>query len=248
MKPLTVQDLVQEIESSSEQAPSPLGHLTAAVVAAERLSDMGDALVDHFVRRAREEGFSWAEVGQCMGVTKQAAQKRFVSERPDAHARQQDFLTEFAPSAAATVGLAGEEAVRLGHSYIGTEHLLLGLLRARDGVAARVLAAAGVVEAASLFERLPGEPSNRIVRYMAQQLGAPAVRFSGACHQQGLLHLFSRRGTSPRCATPRTPGRAGLRDQRVAGSAALRARSTSGRWHTCHAAEGSLRRCGLAER
>jgi hypothetical protein len=144
MKPLTVQDLVQEIESSSEQAPSPLGHLTAAVVAAERLSDMGDALVDHFVRRAREEGFSWAEVGQCMGVTKQAAQKRFVSERPDAHARQQDFLTEFAPSAAATVGLAGEEAVRLGHSYIGTEHLLLGLLRARDGVAARVLAAAGV--------------------------------------------------------------------------------------------------------
>jgi Protein of unknown function (DUF2851) len=51
-------------------------------------------------------------------------------------------------------------------------------------------AAAGVVEAASLFERLPGEPSNRIVRYMAQQLGAPAVRFSGACHQQGLLHLF----------------------------------------------------------
>jgi hypothetical protein len=28
------------------------------------------------------------------------------------------------------------------------------------------------------------------VRYRAQQLGAPAVRFSGACHQQGLLHLF----------------------------------------------------------
>jgi hypothetical protein len=51
-------------------------------------------------------------------------------------------------------------------------------------------AAAGVAEAASLFERLPGEPSNRIVRYMAAQLGAPAVRFSGACHQQGLLHLF----------------------------------------------------------
>ncbi len=51
-------------------------------------------------------------------------------------------------------------------------------------------AAAGVGEALSLFERLPGEPTNRIVRYMAQQLGAPAVRFSGACHQQGLLHLF----------------------------------------------------------
>ncbi|MDQ6675081.1 MAG: hypothetical protein M3069_30815, partial [Chloroflexota bacterium] len=52
-------------------------------------------------------------------------------------------------------------------------------------------AAAGVAEAETLFERLPGEPSNRVIRYMAEQLGAPAVRFSGACHQQGLLHLFS---------------------------------------------------------
>lgn len=52
-------------------------------------------------------------------------------------------------------------------------------------------AAAGVVEAAELFERLPGEPSNRVVRYMAEQLGGPGVRFRGACHQQGLLHLFN---------------------------------------------------------
>jgi hypothetical protein len=51
-------------------------------------------------------------------------------------------------------------------------------------------AAAGVAEAHELFERLPGEPSNRVVRYMAEQLGAPAVRFRGACQQQGLLHLF----------------------------------------------------------
>ena len=51
-------------------------------------------------------------------------------------------------------------------------------------------AAAGVAEASSLFERLPGEPTNRVVRYMARQLGEPAVRFRGACHQQGLLHLF----------------------------------------------------------
>jgi hypothetical protein len=51
-------------------------------------------------------------------------------------------------------------------------------------------AAAGVAEAGALFERFPGEPSNRVVRYMAEQLGAPAVRFRGACHQQGLLQLF----------------------------------------------------------
>ncbi len=40
--------------------------------------------------------------------------------------------------------LANREADRLKHSYIGTEHLLLGLLRKSDGVAAQVLDSAGV--------------------------------------------------------------------------------------------------------
>jgi hypothetical protein len=52
-------------------------------------------------------------------------------------------------------------------------------------------AAGGLAEAHNLFERLPGEPSNRVLRYMAGQLGGPGVRFRGACHQQGLLHLFN---------------------------------------------------------
>ena len=51
-------------------------------------------------------------------------------------------------------------------------------------------AAAGVTEAESLFTRLPGEPSNRVVRYMAGQLAGPGIRFRGACQQQGLLQLF----------------------------------------------------------
>jgi hypothetical protein len=50
--------------------------------------------------------------------------------------------------------------------------------------------AAGVSEAAAVFERLAGEPTNRVVRYMAQQLAVPGVRFRGAWHQQGLLELF----------------------------------------------------------
>jgi hypothetical protein len=61
-------------------------------------------------------------------------------------------------------------------------------------------AAAGLGPAAEgLFERLPGEPSNRVLRYMAAQLGGPAVRFRGACQQQGLLHLFKQTCASRRC-------------------------------------------------
>lgn len=40
--------------------------------------------------------------------------------------------------------LAQEEAQRFNHNYIGTEHLLLGLIRESDGIAARVLANLGV--------------------------------------------------------------------------------------------------------
>jgi hypothetical protein len=68
-------------------------------------------------------------------------------------------------------------------------------------------AAAGVAEASAVFQRLPGEPPNRVVRYMAAQLGAPAVRFRGACHQQGLLQLFKLSCASRLCET--CPARAG---------------------------------------
>ena len=42
------------------------------------------------------------------------------------------------------VKLSQEEAIRLGHDYIGTEHLLLGLIREGEGVAVKVLKNLGV--------------------------------------------------------------------------------------------------------
>jgi ATP-dependent Clp protease ATP-binding subunit ClpC len=50
----------------------------------------------------------------------------------------------FTPRAKRVIELAFEEARALSHNYIGTEHLLLGLVREGEGVAARVLANLGV--------------------------------------------------------------------------------------------------------
>ena len=50
----------------------------------------------------------------------------------------------FTPRAKKVVELALEEAGELGHNYIGTEHLLLALLREQEGIAAHVLLALGV--------------------------------------------------------------------------------------------------------
>jgi ATP-dependent Clp protease ATP-binding subunit ClpC len=50
----------------------------------------------------------------------------------------------FTPRAKKVLELAVEEAQSMGHTYVGTEHLLLGLLREEEGIAARVLENLGV--------------------------------------------------------------------------------------------------------
>jgi ATP-dependent Clp protease ATP-binding subunit ClpC len=49
----------------------------------------------------------------------------------------------FTPRAKKALELSLREALSLGHDYIGTEHVLLGLVRVEDGVAARLLADVG---------------------------------------------------------------------------------------------------------
>src|SRR6478609_9508823 len=51
---------------------------------------------------------------------------------------------KFTERARKVLSLAQDEAQRFNHNYIGTEHLLLGLVREGDGVAAKVLANLGV--------------------------------------------------------------------------------------------------------
>ncbi len=50
----------------------------------------------------------------------------------------------FTPSAKKVLELGLREALSLRHDYIGTEHLLLGLIREREGLGARLLTQAGV--------------------------------------------------------------------------------------------------------
>ena len=55
-----------------------------------------------------------------------------------------DRFHKFTERARKVLHLAQEEAQRLQHNYIGTEHLLLGIIREGDGVAAKVLRNLGV--------------------------------------------------------------------------------------------------------
>jgi ATP-dependent Clp protease ATP-binding subunit ClpC len=59
-------------------------------------------------------------------------------------ARVQDGPIPFTPRTKKVLELAAREALQLGHDYIGTEHILLGLMREGDGVGAQVLNSAGI--------------------------------------------------------------------------------------------------------
>ena len=63
--------------------------------------------------------------------------------REPRHAMEEKF-EKFTERARKVLSLAQEEAQRFNHNYIGTEHLLLGLVREGDGVAAKVLMHLGV--------------------------------------------------------------------------------------------------------
>jgi hypothetical protein len=119
----------------------PLYRLGEAVRIAEELAATGDAVVDHFVEEARLANHSWAEIGEVLGMTKQAAQQRFRTRWFErfTRSRKTPYSTRFTDRARRAVETAEEEARSLNHNYIGTEHLLLGLLEDRSSVAAKAL-------------------------------------------------------------------------------------------------------------
>ena len=58
--------------------------------------------------------------------------------------RRRGLFEPFAPDGRRAIALAQDEARELGHPHLGTEHLLLGVLRVDDGDGARALASLGV--------------------------------------------------------------------------------------------------------
>ena len=72
------------------------------------------------------------------GVTYDAVLKK-VLERPGRSSDSSPGAPPFTPRAKRVLELSLREAMQLGHNYIGTEHLLLGLLREGSGVATQIL-------------------------------------------------------------------------------------------------------------
>jgi len=136
----SLDDLIRLVEETNAEADS-LQQLTDAVVLSGRIADLGGGLVGHFVERARSSGATWEEIGERMGVSKQAAQKRFALK--GRQGRGGFFLTRLAEEAREVVRRAVTHARESGSSHVGIEHLVLGLLDDPESVACRAITALG---------------------------------------------------------------------------------------------------------
>jgi hypothetical protein len=132
-----VDGIVAMIDAETPDAES-LDGLGAAAAVAGDLRELGDLVVDHYVQAARGDGRSWSQIGEALGVSKQAVQQRFVAAPTDTQ-----LWPGLSEAASAVVTQAVEHARSFGHRYLGTEHLLLALA-ADDGLAGATLARLGV--------------------------------------------------------------------------------------------------------
>jgi hypothetical protein len=142
--PVPLDNLISYVKALHPEG-GPLENVSDAFAASTQMDEQSDALIGYFVDQARRSGLSWSQIGGAMGVSKQAAQKRFVPTRaaelfPKGSKPFSRFTDRAARVLVAASTLAAPEPV-------GGAHLAAALLTEPRGLAARAVIAAGVTPA-----------------------------------------------------------------------------------------------------
>jgi ATP-dependent Clp protease ATP-binding subunit ClpA len=136
-------DRLRELVEHTVRAAQP----TAALRAMTALREELHAFERLQVARALDAGQSFSDVARALGISRQAAHRRYRDlvgvALPDARSGRQERIL-VTTEARAAVTLAREEAHTLGAAAVGSEHLLLGIIRCRAPGVAGVLEARGV--------------------------------------------------------------------------------------------------------
>jgi transposase-like protein len=169
--PDRLRDLVEHAVRASQPA--------AALRAMNALREELDAFERLQVARALDAGQSFSAVARSLGISRQAAHRRYRDlagvELPDDSRPPNRGRVLVTSEARAAVTLAKEEATALGARTVGSEHLLLGIIRSRASSVAELLERGGVTLADARRSAQPTlidggpEPTPE-----AQQAGAPA--------------------------------------------------------------------------
>ena len=142
--PVPLDNLIAYVKTLRPEG-GPLENVSDAFTVSTQMDEQSDALIGYFVDQARRSGLSWSQIGGAMGVSKQAAQKRFVPTRaaelfPKGSKPFSRFTDRATRVLVAASTLAAPEPV-------GGAHLAAALLTEPRGLAARAVVAAGVTPA-----------------------------------------------------------------------------------------------------
>ncbi len=179
---IKLDDLITAIKKVHTE---PLDQLSDAVLAADHLGDVADHLIGHFVDQARRSGASWTDIGKSMGVSKQAAQKRFVAKGEAVDLDPSQGFHRFTERARNVVMASQEEARGAGNTEINPAHIVLGLLAEPEALAAKAIIAQGVAldavrEAATATLPTAADDVPGLIPYDAQAKKAMELTFREA--------------------------------------------------------------------
>jgi hypothetical protein len=135
-----LESLVAEVDGGD-----PLDRLDAAERLADDLRGLADRLVGRFVDDARTAGCSWADIGDHLQISRQAAQQRYTprwSSLDLADLAAAGRLSRYTEKARAVLVRADGLARDLGHADVAPAHLLAAVLDG-DNVAVQALRALG---------------------------------------------------------------------------------------------------------
>jgi ATP-dependent Clp protease ATP-binding subunit ClpA len=134
----------------------------AIVVAQDEARDLGHPFIrpEHLaLGLTRSEGLAGQALEE-FGVTHDGVRARLVAALPQSEVRAGERLP-FTPEAKKALELSLREALRLKHSYIGTEHQLLGLLRLDEQLAAAMYQVDGEKLRTRVVQLAAGTPGER---------------------------------------------------------------------------------------
>jgi hypothetical protein len=170
--PVPLDNLIAYVKALHPEG-GPLANVSDAMVVSAQLDEQSDSLIGHFVDQARRSGASWSQIGASMGVSKQAAQKRFVPR--DLIPEGQQMFSRFTVRARNVLAAAGQLA---DPQPTGAAHLAAALLTEPDGLAAKVIARAGLT-AEQLFAAVGVGPAPAVPDVDAETLHQLSIAADG---------------------------------------------------------------------
>jgi hypothetical protein len=178
----------------------PLENVSDAFAVSEQLDEQSDALLGYFVDQARRSGLPWSQIGAAMGVSKQAAQKRFVPSPPSQAGQPGAAADALRAAGSAPFSRFTDRAIRvlfaadhLAADHPAADHLATGQPESTEGKESTEHAPIGAPQLAAAFFSEP------------EGLAAKAI------HQAGLIpeQVYAALGIGPAPQLP-NPGRAAL--------------------------------------